>query len=170
MRLLRHFYRATGWLAMFFFAGILVLVLANVLGRQIGVAFRSADEFAGYCMSASAFLGLAATFRARMHVRVTLLSDSLDPLWKQRLELACLAVAVVLLSYLCWHVCFMTYESWDFDEKTPGLLPLPLWLPQSGMAIGLFAFLLSFIEALWLCARGIPDQAYDSVEAPIKAE
>ena len=170
MRLLNLIYRATGWLAMVFFVGILILVLANVLGRQIGVAFRSADEFAGYCMSASAFLGLAATFKSRMHVRVTLLSDRLGPVWKSRLENGCLVLAVALLSYLCWHVCFMTYESWDFDEKTPGLIPLPLWLPQTGMAIGLFALNLCFIEALWHSLRGRPDDAYDASEITIQAE
>ena len=170
MRLCNVIYRATGWLAVVFFASILILVLANVLGRQIGVAFRSADEFAGYCMSASAFLGLAATFRARMHVRVTLLSDMVRPPWKNRLETACLAAAVGLLLYLSWHVCFMTYESWDFEEKTPGIIPLPLWLPQSGMALGLLAFTLAFVEALWHCLRGVPDRAYDAAEAEVKAE
>lgn len=170
MNLCHFVYRAAGWLAMVFFAGILILVLANVLGRQIGVAFRSADEFAGYCMSASAFLGLATTFRARMHVRVTLLSDALRAPWKNRLEAVCLAAAVGLLLYLSWHVCFMTYESWDFEEKTPGIIPLPLWVPQSGMALGLLAFTLAFAEALWHCLRSAPDRAYDAAEAEVKAE
>lgn len=170
MRSLHFVYRSTGWLAMVFFVGILVLVLANVVGRQIGVAFRSADEFAGYCMSASAFLGLASTFRARMHVRVTLMSDRLGAIGKLRLEWLCLVVAVALLTYLCWHVSFMAYESWDFDEKTPGLIPLPLWFPQMGMVIGLLALDLCFIEALWHALRGHPDDGYDVAEAAVKAE
>ena len=121
-------------------------------------------------MSASAFLGLAETFRARMHVRVTLISNMLTADWKRHLEMACLLAAVLLLTYLCWHVCFMAYESWDFDEKTPGLIPLPLWLPQMGMVLGLLAFDTCFIDALWHLHKGRPDDAYDVDEPSVQAE
>ena len=72
---LNRIYDGAGVLAGIFFVLIAVFVIANVFGRQFGIAVKSADEFAGYCMVASSFLGLAASFRDRILVRVTLLID-----------------------------------------------------------------------------------------------
>lgn len=63
-RILDQIYRAAGVLAAVFLVLIALFVLAQVvLGRRGGQAVPSADEFAGYCLSASSFLALAYTLR-----------------------------------------------------------------------------------------------------------
>jgi TRAP-type C4-dicarboxylate transport system permease small subunit len=169
-KILNCVYDAAGWLACIFFVLIGVFVIANVVGRQIGVAFRSADEFAGYCMSASAFLGLAATFRDRIHVRVTLLIDQFNPHIKARFDVVCLLAASIILAYLTYHTAMMTWFSWDFEEKTQGMLPIPLWIPQMGMLLGMFFFMICCIDGLIMTLRGKPDQFYTTPAQQNQAE
>ena len=85
--ILNRIYDCAGILAGVFFVLIAVFVVANVFGRQLGITVKSADEFAGYCMTAASFLGLAATFRDRIHVRVTLLIDRLSPSTKSKFDI-----------------------------------------------------------------------------------
>jgi hypothetical protein len=56
-----------------------LLVLYQLGGQLFPYVPRSADEFAGYCMGASAFLGLADALRSGDHIRVTLVADRLAP-------------------------------------------------------------------------------------------
>lgn len=168
--LLNKIYDISGWLASIFFVMIGVFVLANVVGRQIGVAFRSADEFAGYCMSASAFLGLAATFRDRIHVRVTLLIDRFNLGTKAKIDIICLMVASALLVYLTYHVGLSTWYSYDFDEKTQGMLPMPLWIPQMGMLLGMTIFLLCCLDGMVSSMMGRADEFFTAQENQSQAE
>ncbi len=169
-KLLNRIYDISGWLACIFFVMIAVFVLANVIGRQVGIAFRSADEFAGYCMSASAFLGLAATFRDRIHVRVTLLIDRFNPGTKAKVDILCLAIASVLLMYLTYHVGLSTWYSYDFDEKTQGMLPMPLWIPQMGMLLGMTIFLLCCLDGLMSSVAGRSDEFFTAQENQSQVE
>lgn len=167
---LNRIYDGAGVLAGVFFVLIAVFVIANVFGRQLGIAVKSADEFAGYCMVASSFLGLAATFRDRIHVRVTLLIDRFTASTKRKYDVLCLAMAVGLLAYLTFHVGHMTWESFDFDEKTPGMVPIPLWIPQMGMLLGMFIFLISCVDALCATITQHEDKFFLASEQSNQAE
>lgn len=167
---LNKIYNWAGWLACFFFVLILIFVIANVIGRQIGIVFRSADEFAGYCMSASAFLGLAATFRDRIHVRVTIMIDNFNLATKLKFDIVCLLITSIVLGYLTYHVAVMTWFSWDFDEKTQGMLPIPLWIPQTGMLAGLCIFFLCCVDGLFSSIAGKSDNFFTHAENNNQAE
>jgi TRAP-type C4-dicarboxylate transport system permease small subunit len=52
-------YDAAGYLAAFFMVGILLMVLASVVGRMAGFNLRGSDAYAGYAMAAAGFLALA---------------------------------------------------------------------------------------------------------------
>ena len=55
---LDRLYHASGVLAGFFLVCIGAMTLAQIGGRLLGVAARSFDDFAGFAMAASFFLGL----------------------------------------------------------------------------------------------------------------
>ena len=161
-RLLDRLLAACGALAAFFLAGICVLVLVQVVGRLIGVAVPSADEFAGFCLSASSFLALGYALRRDSHIRVTLLIDRLPARWRRHVEAACIAGGLALSLYLTYFTAEMVYYSVTFGDLTQGLVPIPLWIPQSGMMIGVTMLSLAFVADGIRLLRGL-DPAYLTV-------
>ena len=86
-RFLDFLYDAAGYLAAFFMVGILLMVLASVVGRMAGFNLRGSDAYAGYCMAAASFLALAHTLKRGEHIRVNLLLDRFDGRLRRPLEL-----------------------------------------------------------------------------------
>jgi len=147
-RSLDTLYRACTALAGFFLVLTALFVVAQIAGRATGVAIRSSDDFAGYCMAAMIFLALPITLRAGRHVRVSLLLDSVPAAYKGALEGWCLLGAAILIGYFGWSTAEMTWDSYRFNEVSAGLLPTPLWIPQSGITLGLLVFCISLIDEL----------------------
>lgn len=152
-------FAACGGLAAFFLAAICVLVLAQVVGRLLGIAVPSADEFAGYCLSASTFLALGYALRRGGHIRVTLLLDRLPPGRRRAAEGACVTAGLALSLYITVNTAEMVYYSIAYGDLTQGLVPIPLWIPQSGMMIGVTVLSLAFLAEGIRLLRGL-DPAY----------
>lgn len=129
-------FRFSGALAAFFLLLILVFVLAQIGARLAGGVVPSADEFAGFSLSASSFLGLGYAFRRGVHIRVTILRERVSRSWRLRFDRTATSAAFVLVSYLTYFVWELVIESFEFGDMTEGLIPLPLWLPQCGMVAG----------------------------------
>lgn len=147
-RVLDLVYRAAGALAGLFLVAIAVIVCAQIVARQFGTIIPSADQFAGFCLAATSFLGLAWSFRSGSHIRVTLFVRALrGPLHRAGLVVA-LAIGAAITGILAWHTVGMVFQNFQRGEVTSGLTAIPLWLPQSGMAIGLVLFAGAMIEDL----------------------
>ncbi len=151
---LDRLYAVSGVLATICLGLIGALVLAQIIGRQLGVIVPSADDFAGYAMAASAFLGLAYAFRRGAHIRVTLLLGRYPPGWRRVMELALLVIATATSAYLAWHLTMLTWESFVFDDRAMGIVPTPLWIPQSVMALGAMVMVVACVDELAAALRG----------------
>ena len=93
---LRVLYAGCGALAGAAMIALLVLVMANILGRLLGFYLRGADAYAGYCMAAASFFALAYALGHGDHIRVTLFLQKLTG-WKRRaMEIWCLSIASLL--------------------------------------------------------------------------
>ncbi|QQS11858.1 MAG: TRAP transporter small permease [Rhodospirillales bacterium] len=166
---LQRLYDATGALGGVFMVLLLVFVLYSV-GPGVGLWFaqktglpnplnyvaRSADEFAGYAMCASAFLALASTFGRGEHIRVTLFLQRLPDRARRLAELWCLAFGAVLAGYLAWFSVRLCVVSWQIGDLSTGLIAVPLWIPQIGMALGAVVFTIAIVERLVVVAAGGP--------------
>jgi len=155
-RILDQVYRAAGVLAAVFLVAIALFVLAQVLGRLAGQAVPSADEFAGYCLSASSFLALAYTLRSNAHIRVTLFLRRFPPRIRHGFEIWCLLLTTALIGYFAFFAVRMVWESYQFGERTMGLVPIMLWIPQTGMALGVVLLATAFLEELIRVLAGHP--------------
>ena len=162
-------YKTSGLAAGFFLVAIAVLTAAQILGRLLGMPAYSFDDFAGFSMCASSFLGLAYTLRANEHIRMTLVLHHTRPLVRRGLEIACLVVAVFLVGLFAWFTCDMTLTSYQIHDVSQGLVPVPLWIPQSGMALGLVVLAVAFADDLVMALRGRPT-GYAAAEAARAAE
>jgi len=161
---LNAIYKGSGLLAGFFLIAIAVLSLVQIVGRLLGIAASSYDEFAGYCMAASSFLGLAWTLRGNEHIRMTLAVSRARGGLRRALEICCLSIAAAIIGYFCWSSLRMVWTSYTLNDVSQGLVPIRLWIPQSGMALGLTILLLAFVDDLLVSALG-GTPSYEIAEA-----
>ncbi|WP_223426946.1 TRAP transporter small permease [Tateyamaria pelophila] len=147
-RSLNAVYKAAGALAGFFLVAICVIVMAQIVARQLGTIIPSADEYAGFCLAATSFLGLAYSFRSGSHIRVTLFIQALGNTSSRLMLILALVVATSVSGLLAYHTILMVMQNATRGEVTSGLIPIPLWLPQMGMAIGITLFCVAIVEDL----------------------
>ena len=150
-------YTGSGILAGAFLVLIALLSLAQICGRTLGFAAYSFDDFAGFCMAASSFLGLAHTYRRNEHIRVALLIDRFSGGTRRVLETVCLTASTFLVGFFAWYATDMAWTSHVINDVSQGLVPVPLWLPQSGMALGLIIMAIALLDDLTaVLAGGMP--------------
>ena len=154
-RLLDGLYLAGGVLSGVFLVVILLLMMGLSLGREVGIDIPSGDDFAAWSMAAMAFLGLAYTFKSGEMIRVGLLIDRLEPGSRRIVEIVCLALAACLVGYFAWYVTSMTYDSWRFNDISQGVVPVPLWMPQSAVAAGAILFLIAIVDEFFRVLAGL---------------
>lgn len=159
-QLLDGLYDCSGWLAAILLVAICGIVLAQVglnlidqlthwlMGRSVGLVIPSYAEFAGFFLAAASFLALASTWRTGGHIRVTLAIERLRDPWRRYAELWCIVAATVITGFFTYHTIALVSESWSYRDVSPGLVPVPLWLPQSAMAFGLAVLTIALIDEL----------------------
>jgi TRAP-type C4-dicarboxylate transport system permease small subunit len=115
-------------------------------------------------MAASFFLGLAWTMRCGEHIRVNLLLQNMRRGPRRALEIVCLAVSLFLCGYFAWYAIDMTWTSYQLNDVSQGLVAVPLWIPQSGMALGLVVLVVALADDL-LVSLGGGTPSYEAAEA-----
>ncbi|WP_207482552.1 TRAP transporter small permease [Arenibaculum pallidiluteum] len=176
-RVLDWLYRATGWLAGLFLLAIFFLMMVMSIGRQIDMNVPAGDDLVAWCMAATAFLGLAHTFKSGEMIRVELIFDRLAGRSRWVLEVVSLTVGLVSVGYFAWYAVQLTYDSWRFNDLAQGVLPVPLWIPQMGYAFGLVVFAIAFADELARVLSGLaptyekpaPKTAEEVVERAIQS-
>jgi TRAP-type C4-dicarboxylate transport system permease small subunit len=163
-RALDRLYDAAGALAACFVLLILVLMIGQSLLREFGVRTGAVNDVVSWCCAAASFFAMAHAFKHGDFVRVTLLLDTLSAPVRRMLELAALGIASVAVGYLAWWACRFTYDSWRFNELAQGLLPIPIWIPQSSFALGALLLFVAVVDELVLVLRGARPTYVTAVE------
>ena len=146
-------YDAAGYLAAFFMVGILIMVLASVVGRLAGFNLRGSDAYAGYCMAAAGFLALAHTLKRGEHIRVTLLLDRFDGRLRRPLQLWCHAAGTFFCAVLATFSVRLAWTSRAFNDISQGNDATPLWIPQLSMAAGACVLLVAMLDDFVMLVR-----------------
>lgn len=155
-RCLDLFYDGCGLAAVLLMVfGIAGLMVVQVVGREFGLLIPGADDIVAYSTAGSAFLGLAHTYRRGELIRVALLLDRLSPPKRRYMEIVALGVAVAMVGFIAWHSVITVLETREFGEMAQGLLRIPLWIPQTSMAVGAVALCLALFEDLIRVLRGL---------------
>ncbi len=150
---LQALYTLCGVLAAIFLAGIAVATLYQVVARQLGIAIET-TEISGFFLAASTFLGLCYTLVNGGHVRVGLISEYASPATHRAVELWCCAVGALITGYAAVQMTLFTIETYRFGDLSPGLVAVPLWIPQSALAFGLIVLTIAILEQATLVWRG----------------
>ena len=141
-------YNAAGYLAAFFMVGILVMVLASVLGRLFGFNLRGSDAYAGYCMAAASFLALAHTFKRGEHIRVNLFLERFDGRLRWPLDIWSHVAGAFFCAVLAFFSVRLAWQSRLFNDVSQGNDATPLWIPQIGMAVGAIILFIAMVDDL----------------------
>jgi TRAP-type C4-dicarboxylate transport system permease small subunit len=168
-KLLDSAYRFAGYAAAVSLVLIFSLVLMQVGARLVDSAMRLAGlpplglivpsiaEICGFLLAAASFLALAYTLTIGGHIRVGILVERLPQGARRILETATGAAAALLAGYFTYAVGELALKSWRFNDVSYGFVPVPLWLPQAVMAIGLGLLAIALIDVTWRSAsRGEP--------------
>ena len=147
-RSLDLFYKGCGALAGFCLVGIAAVVMLTIAGRPFGFAFTWTPEYAGYAMASMSFLGLAYTFNTGGQVRVGMMLNLLPSSGRRWLDGLCLAMGLGVMAYFTWSSVIMTMQSHEFNDVGQGVIPVPLWIPQTIMSLGLFAQVVALADNL----------------------
>ena len=153
-RLLDTLYDGAGYLAGgFVFAIFAVMVGASVM-RELGLRTGGTDDLVAWFCAAAGFLAMAHTFRRGDFVRVELLIDRLGERRARQVEVLALLVGALFVAFLTWAAGLFVYESWDFGDMANGLVPIPLWIPQSSFVLGAVLLLAAIVEELIAVLHG----------------
>lgn len=147
-------YRFSSLLAGLLVVFIFVIILAQIVGRQLGFAIPSANELSGFAMAGAVFLALAPTLRAGAHIRVGVLIRRLRGGARRGLELSVGAFSLLASGYATLQLWRLVLDSYAYGDLAPGLLPLPIWIPQSLLAVGLTIFAIALADTLVALLRG----------------
>ena len=134
--LLHKLYLFSGYVASFFLILIAILIVLSILTRTFDFYIAGLNEYSGYCLAAASFFGLAYTFEAGGHIRITLFIEKMSKKTKSIFEIWCLTAASIFSGFLAYYLIKMTYTSYLFEERSEGADGILLWPPQITLAIG----------------------------------
>jgi TRAP-type C4-dicarboxylate transport system permease small subunit len=170
-RSLDFLYGACGFLAALSIVGILLTVSFQVVSRYAAITF-DATEISGFLLAAAIFLGLAYTFHAGAHIRMTSLIHKATGTRKRNIELFCTALSAIASLYVTWYVVDMVIDSYNFGDKSPGLMAVPFWMVQIPMAIGTgvltIALVDEFVSVLYGKVPSFKDVEQIEIEAALE--
>lgn len=109
--------------------GILaLLVVADVVGRNIGFPVTGIVELAAQTVVISAFLTIPFVMRKGSHIRATVLVSRLPEIWRRGFEVLAFAIGVVvfaLLAFSSWENFVIDYTAAAYEGE--GALRIPTW-------------------------------------------
>ena len=147
-RFLDALYLGCGVLAGVSLVGVCILMLTISLSREIGFQVRSGDDITGWLCAASFALGLAHTFRYGDVVRVGILVERFEGRTRLVLETICLVIGCTMTGLLAYYCSDLVWDSYRFNEQSQGVMPIPMWIPQLGLAIGTAVQFIAFADSL----------------------
>lgn len=109
-------------------ATIACITFANVVVRYLtNISFAFTEEYSVALMVIMALVGSAAACATDRHIRMTFFVDKLAPGPRRRIELACVALSIVMFAAIAWLGGRHAWDEYRFEVLSPGL-GVPQWL------------------------------------------
>ena len=165
-KILDRLYSLSGWMAAGFIGLICLLVVAQVIlnlidrvaggitGTAVGLTIPSYADFTGFFLAAASFLALAHTLREGGHIRVTLVIGHLPPAVRKVFEFWCVLLAAAVSLYFTYYTFGLIAESYEYNDLSPGMIAVPIWIPQSGMLLGLVILSIALLDEFVSLIKG----------------
>lgn len=181
-KFLDKLYGLSGWMAAGFIGLICLLVVAQVIlnlidrvagsitGTAVGLTIPSYADFTGFFLAAASFLALAHTLREGGHIRVTLVIGHLPAALRKVFEFWCVLLAAAVSLYFTYYTFGLIAESYEYNDLSSGMIAVPIWIPQSGMLIGLVILSIALLDELVSVIKGNDPSYADKGEKLLKED
>ena len=154
-QLLDRLYLGAAWISAFTILAIAILISAQIFlnfstrifSLPLPSTIPSYADFSGFMLAAATFLAMPYTFRSGGHIRVSLVTVRLPRRGQFVAELLALAGAAFLTGFAVYFIWVLVAESVHYDDVSNGTIPVPLWIPQSAMGIGMSLLCVSMIDS-----------------------
>ena len=165
-KFLNLLYQASGALAAVFLAAICAIVMlqvgANMIdslfrlvtGEPLGLLIPSYSEFTGFFLVSASFLALAYSLRSGSHIRVSLIIRGFSGRARLWIDLWCTVSGAIFTSFFAWHAVLMVIDSYEYNDISYGMIPVPIWIPQLGMALGLVILTIALLDEMITVLKG----------------
>jgi TRAP-type C4-dicarboxylate transport system permease small subunit len=141
-----RFLRACGWVSQVSTFVMMLLVVANVLGRYLfNKPITGTLEFTESLLVLIIFLSVAMTQYDGGHIRVTLLTRRLPRPLARALVVGCMLVGAVFFGWCAYASGRFAYESWTFNEQEWGTVVFPLWPVKFVVFVGILMLAIQFL-------------------------
>lgn len=163
---LNAIYTAFVYLAALALIAMLCIILLQIAGALVGFHVPGLESYAVYCLAASMFLALASVMNRGEHIRVTLFLERLPPGAGRKLDIAAHLIGTALVGWMAWAMTRLVLYSYQYNDISLELDATPLWIPQSVVMLGVWAFLLATIDRTVRLLFGLaPADAADELHA-----
>lgn len=125
-RLLDAIYLGAGILAAGFMVTILLLIVAQMISRWVGVPFHGSTELAGYAMACTSFFALAHALTRGAHIRVSIFLNMGDT--KSWLDPVALYLSAITATYFSRYAIKTNGFSKMLNDRTQGQDQIPEWV------------------------------------------
>lgn len=155
-KFLDRLYQFSGALAGCLIIAICLLVSAQILlngvtrmfGPILPSTIPSYADFSGYMLAAASFLALGHTLREGGHIRVNLVTQRLSIRMQVAAEFVVLVLSCGVIGYALGYMFKMIGQSYQWGDKSNGIIAIPLAIPQSVVALGMAILLIALVDTL----------------------
>lgn len=123
-KVLDAIYTASGILAACCMVGILLIIIAQMISRWLGLQFQGSTDFAGYAMAATSFFALAYALNHGSHIRVSILLN-LNNFTRKWINAFAMLVAAITATYFARFAIKTNFMSKMINDRTQGIDQVP---------------------------------------------
>ena len=149
--------RVFGRLAGMCIAAAALLIIAEITSRVVfGQSLQVSDEYTGYLMAVSSFLGLGYVGQMHGHIRMDLIDLLREkfPRFIRACRIWAYGMALIFSAYLTCVGWRLFYQSYVYGSKSMQISETPLAIPQLFLPLGAAALFLQYLCNLRrYCAR-----------------
>ncbi len=127
---------------------IFLVMMAQVVMRELELVLPGADDITAYLCVSTTFFALARTFKNGELIRVGIFIEKFPGGLRRVVEVAVLSLAAVMMAAITWFTLQDVLFSIEIEEVAQGTVPFPTWIPKSAMPLGAGILLIAIIDEL----------------------
>lgn len=136
-RTLDHVYLGMGYLCGTMFLLLALFITYQVIARKFDfVMAPGMDLMSGYTMAMASTWAFSYALRSGSHVRIDVLLPFMSPRVRWWADQAALGSIVFFIGVTSWKTWVMVLKSYEIGAVTNTYPLVPLWIPQTFVAIG----------------------------------
>ncbi len=141
-----------------------VMVISyGVLAREVfGLSDVWVTDVTTYLMGYMTFVGAATLAWQGRHLKIEILGHYLAPRARRGLAVVSCAIVTSVSVTLLWLSAEFWWDAWDSNERSWGMLSVPLWIPYLSLLVGSLLLALAQVVRLATLPRGHVEAAPES--------